>query len=81
MSFLSFVLIGLIAGWLAGKLLRGRGFGLARNLVVGVIGAVIGGVIFDQLGIYNIGGTIGSFGMALIGALVLLFVLSLFRRP
>ncbi len=81
MSFVSFVLIGLVAGWLAGKLFRGRGFGLTRNLIVGVIGALIGGIIFDQLGVHNIGGTIGSLGMAIVGALVLLFILSLFKRP
>ncbi len=81
MSFLTFIFIGIIAGWLAGKILRGHGFGLTRNLIIGVIGAVIGGVIFDQLEIYNIGGNIGSFVMALIGALILLFVLSLFKRP
>ncbi len=81
MSFLSFILIGIVAGWLAGKLLKGHGFGLVRNLIIGVIGAIIGGLIFNQIGIYNIGGTIGSFIMALIGALILLFVLNLFKRP
>jgi uncharacterized membrane protein YeaQ/YmgE (transglycosylase-associated protein family) len=67
-----FLLIGLVAGWLAGKLTKGQGFGLAGNLAVGVIGAVIGGFIFRLVGL-SAYGTCGSLIMATIGALVLLF--------
>ena len=73
MNLLLFLLIGLIAGWLAGKIMKGKGFGFIGNLVVGVIGAFIGGIVFDLLGIAAIG-IIGSLIAALIGALVLLWV-------
>jgi uncharacterized membrane protein YeaQ/YmgE (transglycosylase-associated protein family) len=72
------VLIGIVAGWLSGKIMKGRGFGLIGDLVVGVIGAVIGGFLFDQLGVAA-GGIIGNLITATVGALVLLFILKLVR--
>ncbi|PZO30117.1 MAG: GlsB/YeaQ/YmgE family stress response membrane protein, partial [Betaproteobacteria bacterium] len=51
MSLLVFLLVGIIAGWLAGKLVRGGGFGLIGDLVVGVIGAFVGGFLFNSLGV------------------------------
>jgi uncharacterized membrane protein YeaQ/YmgE (transglycosylase-associated protein family) len=74
-----FLLIGAIAGWLAGKLMHGGGFGLVGNVVVGIIGAFIGGYLFDALGIAA-GGLIGAIVMATIGALVLLFIVGLLKR-
>ena len=73
-----FLLVGLLAGWLAGVIWKGGGFGLLWNLVIGVIGSFIGGFIFQLLGIhgYNI---IGSIIAALIGALILLFIISKIR--
>jgi uncharacterized membrane protein YeaQ/YmgE (transglycosylase-associated protein family) len=73
-----FLLIGAIAGWLAGKLTKGRGFGLAGNLGIGVIGAVIGGFIFRLIGL-SAYGTCGSLIMATIGALVLLFAVQVIQ--
>ena len=73
MNLFLFLLIGLIAGWLAGKIMKGKGFGFIGNLVVGVIGAFIGGIVFDLLGIAAIG-IIGSLIAALIGALILLWI-------
>ena len=67
-----FLLIGLAAGWLAGNLTKGKGFGLFGNLAIGVIGALIGGFIFRLVGL-SAYGTCGSLIMATIGALVLLF--------
>ena len=49
MNFLWFSIIGAVAGWLAGQIIRGRGFGLIGNLIVGVIGALLGGILFDLL--------------------------------
>jgi uncharacterized membrane protein YeaQ/YmgE (transglycosylase-associated protein family) len=74
-----FLAIGLIAGWLAGKIMRGGGFGLIGDLVVGVIGAVLGGWLFGLLGI-NLGGIIGSLITALIGAIVLVWLIHWFKR-
>jgi uncharacterized membrane protein YeaQ/YmgE (transglycosylase-associated protein family) len=63
--------VGLVAGWLSGKLTKGKGFGLAGNLAVGVVGAVIGGFIFRLLGV-SAYSTCGSILMATLGALILL---------
>jgi uncharacterized membrane protein YeaQ/YmgE (transglycosylase-associated protein family) len=73
-SWLGFLIIGLLAGWIAGKLTKGRGFGFAGNLVVGVLGAVLGGLIFTLLGIGAFG-FVGQLVMAVLGAVVLLYVL------
>ncbi|OIQ52026.1 hypothetical protein BerOc1_00497 [Pseudodesulfovibrio hydrargyri] len=73
-----FVLIGLVAGWLAGMLMKG-GFGLIGDIVIGVLGAVIGGYVFGLLGI-NSGGLIGAIVTATVGAVILIFILRLFRR-
>ena len=51
MNIILFLLIGLVAGWLAGKIMKGKGFGLVGNLIVGVVGAFIGGFIFNALNI------------------------------
>ena len=74
------LIVGLIAGWLAGKIMKGKGFGLAGDLVVGVLGAVIGGCVFDLLGVWPGYGLIGSIIVALIGALILLYLLRLIKK-
>lgn len=79
MSIIWFLLIGIIAGWIAGELTSGRGFGLIGNLIVGVIGAVLGGYAFSLFGV-SAGGLLGQLVMSVIGALILLFVLSLVPR-
>ena len=73
MFIISFVVIGIVAGWLAGKIMRGRGFGLLGDLVVGVVGSVLGGFIFGLLGVYAYGFT-GRIVMATIGAVFLLYL-------
>lgn len=74
-----FLLIGIIAGWLAGNIMKGGGFGLIGDLVVGVVGSFIGGYLFGYLGLGNAYGTLGEIGMATVGAIVLLGVLRLIR--
>jgi uncharacterized membrane protein YeaQ/YmgE (transglycosylase-associated protein family) len=78
-SIIGFLLIGLVAGWLAGQLVKGRGFGLVANLVVGVIGALIGGFVFGQLGV-SAGGLLGELASATVGAVILLFLVKLIRK-
>ena len=78
-SLLLFLVIGLIAGWLASRIMRVGQFGLLGDLIVGVLGALIGGWLFGQLGI-SAGGILGSLVTALVGAIVLLYVLRLIRR-
>ena len=73
------LVIGALAGWLAGQIMRGGGFGLLGNIVVGIIGAVLGSFLFGLLGIYT-NSLIGSLIMALVGAIVLIFIIRLIRR-
>ncbi|MFC2133660.1 GlsB/YeaQ/YmgE family stress response membrane protein [Bacteroidota bacterium] len=79
MGIIYFLLIGAIAGWLAGLIMKGKGFGLFVNMIVGCIGAVLGGYVFDILEI-NAYGFVGSLVTALIGALILLWFISLFKK-
>jgi uncharacterized membrane protein YeaQ/YmgE (transglycosylase-associated protein family) len=74
-----FLLIGMAAGWLAGKLVKGRGFGLVENLIIGVIGALIGGFVLGALNV-NVGGLLGQLIAATVGAIILLYLLKLIRR-
>ncbi len=80
MSLLYFIVIGLIAGWLAAKLIRGGGFGLLGNMVIGMIGAVIGGSLMNVAGVSAGSGLFASIGVATIGAIILLFLVSLVKR-
>ena len=69
MSILAFLLIGAIAGWLAGVVMKGRGFGVVINMVVGVLGAFFGGWLLPTLGVkFGVGGDFGLFFTAFIGA-------------
>jgi len=79
MNFIWFLLIGLAAGWLAGQIMRGKGFGLIGNLVVGVIGALLGGFLFGLIG-FTATGLIGSLISALVGAIALLWIVSLVKK-
>ena len=80
MQLLWFLLIGLVAGWLAGQLMKGGGFGLIGDLVIGVVGAILGGWLFGVLGISVGGSLIGSLVTAVVGAVVLLFLVRLIKR-
>ena len=80
MEFVWFLLIGLVAGWLAGQIMKGGGFGLIGDLIVGVIGALLGGFLFGLLGLSAGGGLIGSLVVATVGAIVLLLLLRLIKR-
>lgn len=78
MTLLWFVIIGAIAGWLAGQFMRGNGFGLLGDIVVGVIGAFLGSWLFGATGVAIGHGLLGSLIVAFIGAVVLLFIVRLF---
>ena len=80
MEFIWFIIIGIVAGFLAGRLMKGSGFGLIVNLLVGIGGAIFGGWLFDALGLSFGGGLIGSLITAFLGAVVLLFIISLFKK-
>ena len=78
-SLLIILLVGIIAGWLAGQIMRGTGFGLLGDLIIGIIGAFIGNWLLPQLGIHLGVGMVAAIINATIGAMLLLFVLSLLR--
>jgi len=80
MEFIWFIVIGLVAGWLAGQLVKGGGFGVIGDIIVGVIGALLGGFLFSLLGVSAGGGLIGSLIVATIGAVVLILILRLIKR-
>ena len=80
MEFVWFIVVGIAAGWLAGQLMKGGGFGLVGDLVVGVIGALLGGFLFRELGISTAEGLLGSLITAVVGAVVLLFGLRFVKR-
>jgi uncharacterized membrane protein YeaQ/YmgE (transglycosylase-associated protein family) len=79
-GLIAWLIIGAVAGWLAGLLVKGGGFGLIVDIIVGIVGAFIGGWLASTLGISIGGGLIGSIVIAVIGAVILLFVIRLFKR-
>lgn len=79
-GLLIFILIGALAGWLAGLIVKGYGFGLLGDIVIGIIGAILGGYLFGLLGISLGGGILGTIVSATIGAVLLLFLIRFFRR-
>jgi len=81
MSFLAWIVVGLIAGVLASLVMGGTGYGIIGDIIIGIVGAFIGGWLFSTLGITTpFGGMGGTIFVAFIGAVVLLFILRLIRR-
>ncbi len=72
-SIIGWILIGLIAGWLSGKVTRGAGFGCLANVILGLIGALLGGWVFSELGIWG-GGFLFSLAAATVGAVLLVAI-------
>lgn len=79
MEFLWFLLIGAVAGWLAGQLFKGSGFGLLGNIVVGILGGIVGGWIAGLLDI-NFSGILGQLFIAAGGAIMLLWIVFLIKK-
>ena len=78
MFFLWYLLIGLVSGWIANMIVRGHGSALWINLIVGVVGGMLGGWIFSLFGIFAVG-TFGSIVMSIVGAIFLLWIAALIR--
>ncbi len=78
-SLIIFLLIGAIAGWLAGQIMKGGGYGLVGDIIVGIIGAFIGGWLFGRLGIAA-GGIIGMIIAATVGSIILIALLRMIKR-
>jgi uncharacterized membrane protein YeaQ/YmgE (transglycosylase-associated protein family) len=79
-SLIIWLLIGAIAGWLAGQIMKGGGFGLVGDIIVGIVGAFIAGILFPRLGFAFGNPIVGSIIAAVVGACLLLFILRLVRR-
>ncbi|PFH08103.1 putative membrane protein YeaQ/YmgE (transglycosylase-associated protein family) [Collimonas sp. PA-H2] len=80
MGFIAWLIVGAIAGWLAGVVVKGGGFGVLVDIIVGIVGAFIGGWLAGILGIHIGSGIIGSIVTATVGAVILLFILRLIKR-
>jgi uncharacterized membrane protein YeaQ/YmgE (transglycosylase-associated protein family) len=78
-SLLVILVVGLIAGWLAGQIVRGTGFGLVADMCIGIVGALIGNWLLPKLGIHIGAGIVSSIITATIGAIILLIILRLIR--
>jgi uncharacterized membrane protein YeaQ/YmgE (transglycosylase-associated protein family) len=79
-AILVWIIVGAVAGWLAGLLVRGFGFGLFGNIVIGILGAVLGGWLFGALGFSFLPGIVNSIITAFIGAVILLLVVRVLKR-
>ena len=79
-SIIIMLIVGAIAGWLAGKIVRGFGFGLLWNIIIGIVGAFIGVWLMTQLNVTPLTGFFGSILNATIGAVILLVIIGLIRR-
>ena len=80
MGFLAWIIVGLIAGWLAGQVMKGGGYGVVVDIILGLLGGVLGGWIFEKLGVSTGGGMIGSIIVAFIGAVILVGITRVLKR-
>jgi uncharacterized membrane protein YeaQ/YmgE (transglycosylase-associated protein family) len=74
------IIVGLIAGWLAGQVMRGGGYGVLMDIVLGLLGGIIGGWLFATLGIWPGGGLVGSIIVSFIGAVILVGLTRMIKR-
>jgi len=79
-SLIVWLIVGAIAGWAAGQIVKGYGFGLIGNIVVGIVGAFIAGWLLPRLGIFIGGGIIAAIINAIIGAVILLVIIGFFKK-
>ena len=79
MYYLWYLLLGLVAGWIANLIMKGGGSGLLINLIVGVVGSILGGWLFSLIGLAPVG-TLGSLATAIVGAIILLWIVSAINR-
>src|SRR5262249_53800617 len=79
-SLIEWIIVGLIAGWAAGKIMKGGGYGTVMDIILGMVGAVVGGWIFNTLGIYPSGGIIASILVAIVGAVLIIWITRLLKK-
>lgn len=79
MAFLTWIIVGLIAGWLAGQVMKGGGYGILVDIILGILGGIIGGWVFGMLGLHA-GGLIGSIVVSFVGAVILVWITRLVKK-
>jgi len=79
-DWIVWLIVGGVAGWLAGLIVKGYGFGLLWNIIIGIVGGVVAGWLLPMIGIFSIGGIVGSIIYSVIGAVILLLIVGLFKR-
>jgi uncharacterized membrane protein YeaQ/YmgE (transglycosylase-associated protein family) len=79
MGFLLWIVVGLIAGWLAGQVMKGGGYGILVDVILGILGGIVGGWLFGALGIMPGGGMVGSIIVAFVGAVILVGITRLLK--
>ena len=80
MGFLAWIVVGLIAGWLAGQVMKGGGYGVLVDIILGSLGGVLGGWLFGLMGVWPGGGMIGSIIVAFVGAVILVAISRMLKR-
>jgi uncharacterized membrane protein YeaQ/YmgE (transglycosylase-associated protein family) len=80
MGLIYWLIVGLIAGWLAGVVMKGGGYGIIADIVLGIVGAVVGGWIFSMLGVGAGAGLVGGIVVAFVGAVILIMLTRLIKR-
>ena len=79
MGFLTWMVVGLIAGWLAGQVMKGGGYGILVDIILGILGGIVGGWVFGLLGLHA-GGLIGSIIVSFVGAVILVWITRLLKK-
>jgi uncharacterized membrane protein YeaQ/YmgE (transglycosylase-associated protein family) len=80
MGFIVWIIVGLVAGWLAGQVMKGGGYGVIVDIILGILGGILGGWIFGLLGISTGGGMVGSIIVAFVGAVILVGITRLLKK-
>ena len=80
MGFIAWIVVGLIAGWLAGQVMKGGGYGVVVDIILGILGGILGGWVFGMLGLWPGGGMIGSIVVAFVGAVILVWITRLLKK-
>ena len=80
MSLITWILVGLIAGWLAGQVMRGGGYGIVVDIILGMLGGIVGGWVFGLLGLHSGGGIIPSIIVSFVGAVILVWITRLVKK-
>ena len=80
MGLIAWLVVGLIAGWLAGQVMKGGGYGVLVDIILGLLGGVVGGWLFNMFGVWHGGGLIGSIIVAFVGAVILVGITRLLKK-